>query len=164
MAHGVRVLIVARGEDIAAPLGAGLDALGWRTVTARGVNAAQVALTDLPVEAAIVVADGIDAAEVLAARLRAVRAPRPLPVIGLRTGAASLGDHGFDLTLSTACHPAQVALRLEQLVRSAAAEEEFTLRQRNLRRTRRRAARACGRRLGAAGADRRRTGPRTSSP
>ena len=130
MAHGVRVLIVARGEEIAAPLAAGLDPLGWRTATARGVHAALVALTDLPIEAVLVAVDGLEGAEELAARLRAVRAPRPLPVIGLRAGAMLLGEHGFDLTLSTACHPAQVALRLEQLVRAAAAEEEFTLRQR----------------------------------
>ena len=130
MSANVRVLIVARDEAVAAPLSRGLDGLGWRTVTARGVQAAQVALEDLPIEAALVVVDGVDEAQAVAARLRAQRAPRRLPVVGVRTGASTLEEHGFDLTLAAACHPSQVALRLEQLVRAASAEEEFTLRQR----------------------------------
>ncbi len=130
MPHGVRVLIVARDEAIAGPLSRGLDALGWRTVTARGVHAAQIVLEDLPVEAALVVVDGLAEVVGLADRLRAQRAPQPFPVVGVRTGEAALGEHGFDLTLSAACHPSQVALRLEQLVRAVAAEEEFVLRQR----------------------------------
>ncbi len=130
MSHGVRVLIVAREEAVAEPLSRGLDGLGWRTVTARGVHAAQIALEDLPIEAALIVVDGLSEAEGLADRLRGQRAPRPFPVIGVRTGEAPLGEHGFDLTLSAACHPSQIALRLEQLVRAVAAEEEFVLRQR----------------------------------
>ncbi len=130
MSHGVRVLIVARDEAVAGPLSRGLDALGWRTVTARGVHAAQIVLEDLPIEAALVVVDGLAEVEDLADRLRTQRAPRPFPVVGVRTGEAALGEHGFDLTLSAACHPSQVALRLEQLVRAVAAEEEFVLRQR----------------------------------
>ena len=130
MPHDVRVLIVARDEAVAAPLSRGLDTLGWRTITVRGANAAQIALEDLPIEAALVVTDGLDEAQGLAARLRAQRAPRPFPVIGVRTGEAALSEHGFDLTLAAACHPSQVALRLEQLVRAVAAEEEFILRQR----------------------------------
>jgi two-component system, cell cycle response regulator PopA len=124
----VRVLIVARDDGIAAPLGQGLDQLGWRTVTARGVQAAQVALQDLPIEAALVIADGIDSAVEVAGRLKAQRLTRPLPIVGVRTDGDDLDQHGFDMTLAAACHPSQVALRLEQLVRAAAAEEEFALR------------------------------------
>ncbi len=130
MSYGVRVLIVAREEAVAEPLSRGLDELGWRTVTARGANAAQVAMEDLPIEAALVVADGVENAVEVAARLRAQRAPRPFPVVGVRTGRIPLDEHGFDLTLAAACHPSQIALRLEQLLRAAAAEEEFALRQR----------------------------------
>ena len=129
MSQRVRVLIVARDEAVAAPLSAGLDQLGWRTITARGANAAQIALEDLPIEAALVVAEGVEDAPAIADRLRAQRSPRPFPVIGVRTGRLTLEQHGFDLTLASACHPSQVALRLEQLVRAAAAEEEFALRQ-----------------------------------
>src|SRR5579875_2391192 len=68
--HAARVLVVAREEEIAAPLCAGLDPLGWRTVTARGANAALVALTDLPIEVALLVTDGLEDAEALAGRLR----------------------------------------------------------------------------------------------
>ncbi len=130
MSNGVRVVIVAREETVAEPLSRGLDALGWRTVTARGANAAKVAMEDLPIDAALVVVDGVEDAQAVAARLRAHRAPRPFPVVGMRTGRVTLDEHGFDLTLAAACHPSQVALRLEQLLRAAAAEEEFALRQR----------------------------------
>src|SRR5579863_1338256 len=49
-----RILIVAREDERAGPLADGLDRLGWRTVTARGVFAAMAALGDLQIEAAIV--------------------------------------------------------------------------------------------------------------
>ena len=130
MPLGVRLLVVARDEAIADPLCRGLDGLGWRTVTARGPQTALIAMQDLPIEAALVLADDHDAATSVAERLRAERAPRPFPVIGVQTDRAALDEHGFDLTLSASCHPSQVALRLEQLVRAAAAEEEFALRQR----------------------------------
>jgi two-component system, cell cycle response regulator PopA len=126
----VRVLIVSRDEAFATPLAHGLDLLGWRTVTARGAHSAAVALEDLPIEAAVVIeADPRDALAV-AERLRAARAPRPLPVISVPTGSDP-GDMGvFDLSLSRACHPTQLALRLKQLMRASAAEEEFELRRR----------------------------------
>ncbi len=129
MSQSVRVLVVARDEDISAPLCAGLDALGWRTITARGVHAALIALEDLPIEVAVIVRDELEDPGEIARRLRAHRVKRPLPVIGLRTGRAPFDDLGFDLTVAAACHPAQLALRLEQLVRAGAAEEEFALRQ-----------------------------------
>ena len=42
-----RVLVVAESDDLVGPLCQGLDALGWRTMTARTVAAACAALTDL---------------------------------------------------------------------------------------------------------------------
>ncbi len=130
MPSKVRVLLIARDEAVAAPLARGLDELGWRTVTARGAQAAQVALQDLPIEAVLMVAEGVEDVAGVAGRLRSQRAPRPLPIVELRTGPASADHGGFDLTVAAACHPSQMALRLEQLLRAAAAEEEFALRQR----------------------------------
>ena len=49
-----RVLIVARDDQLAGPLAEGLDRLGWRTITARGGQAALIALQDMAVEVAIV--------------------------------------------------------------------------------------------------------------
>jgi two-component system cell cycle response regulator PopA len=126
----VRILIVTRDEAIATPLAHGLDELGWRTVTARGAHSAAVALEDLPIEAAVVIEEDPRDALAVAERLRAARAPGFLPVISVPTGADP-GDMGvFDLSLSRSCHPTQLALRLKQLMRSAAAEEEFELRRR----------------------------------
>jgi len=126
----VRILIVTRDEALATPLARGLDELGWRTVTARGAHSAAVALEDLPIEAAIVIEEDPRDALATAERLRAIRAPGLLPVISVPTGN-NLGDLGvFDLSLSRACHPTQLALRLKQLMRIAAAEEEFELRRR----------------------------------
>lgn len=124
-----RVLILARDDRLAGPLAEGLDRLGWRTVTARTLPAAMAALGDLGLQAAVVdVESGIDA-YALAARLKAMAAPRRLPVIALGRPDPALRSSHFDLTLSPPLHPTQAAHRLESLVREALADEEFTLRQ-----------------------------------
>ena len=114
-----QILIVATDDEVAEPLTRGLDALGWRTVTARSAQAGEAALKDFDIEAAIV-----DGATADTAPLKLAARPRALPV--LRLGQA----HGQDaeLVMSGPPHPAQIALRLEQLIRAAVSEEEFELR------------------------------------
>ncbi|WP_421737851.1 diguanylate cyclase domain-containing protein [Caulobacter sp.] len=128
MAVDARILIVARDDLRAGPLAEGLDRLGWRTITARGPYAALAALGDLPIEAVIVdLASAGPDTQSLARRLKAAVAPRRLPVIAIgEPDGAQM--QAFDLTLSPPLHPAQAALRLESLVRTAIAEEEFELR------------------------------------
>jgi protein transport protein SEC23 len=62
----------------------------------------------------------------VASRLRAAAEPRRLPIVVI--GARPDSVKGADLTMSTPPHPAQAALRLEQLGRAAIAEEEYRLR------------------------------------
>ncbi|MDB5475234.1 MAG: response regulator [Phenylobacterium sp.] len=130
MAAGLqaRVVIVARDDALAGPLSDGLDRLGWRTVTARGAYAALAAVADLQIEAAIIDLAGGDEALGLAERLKEACAPRRLPVIAVGQPHPSLELRGFDLTVAAPIHPAQAAMRLETLVRTAVAEEEFELR------------------------------------
>lgn len=130
MTVAARVLILARDDRLAGPLADGLDRLGWRTVTARTPGAALAVLSDLGVQAAVVDLEstGLDAYE-LAARMKAVAAPRRLPVIALGTPDPAVRSTHFDLTLAPPLHPAQAAVRLESLVREALSEEEFVLRQ-----------------------------------
>lgn len=118
-----RVLVIAENDDLAAPLCAGLDALGWRTLTARTVEAGCAAMDDLAFEAALIAPDSLSAAPALKARAL----PRILPVLAL----AGPGDVAAesDMVMTGPAHPAQLTLRLEQLVRGAVAEEEFALRQ-----------------------------------
>ncbi len=124
-----RVLIVARDDTVAGPLAEGLDRLGWRTLTARTAAGAVAALADLQIEAAIVQLDSLgEEADALAARLKVASAPRRVPVIAMGQPEAFLRDFGFDLTLATPIHPGQAAMRLESLVRTAIAEEEFEIR------------------------------------
>lgn len=121
-----RVLVVADADDQLGSLCEGLDRLGWRTVTARSLDAALLASSDLPVDAAVVDLNIVD--EGALARLRDSAAPRYLSILGI--GAASqAGAADCDLVVSTFPHPLQTAMRLEQLTRAAVAEEEFTLRQ-----------------------------------
>lgn len=121
-----RVLIVAASDDLAADLCRGLDVLGWRTVTARGEATALAALADFPVEAAVVDAAGLAPGHV--ERLRQAALPRRLPI--MLAGDASPEDQAqADLVLVGRPHPAQTALRLEQLSRAAVAEEEAVARQ-----------------------------------
>ena len=100
-------------------------------MTARSTPAAVAGLTDFTLDAAI-----IDAAHPdypgLAATLREAAGARRLSVIAIGPGAAAVGDAapaGVDIAMSSAPHPAQAALRIEQLVRAGIAEEEFRLRQ-----------------------------------
>lgn len=129
MAVQARILIVARDDALAGPLAEALDALGWRTLTARGPYAAMAALADLPIEAAIVdVACGGEDAVSLARRLKASCAPRRLPVMAIARDYPDLESHGFDFTLVAPINASQAVMRLETMVRTAVAEEEFTLR------------------------------------
>src|SRR5436190_18873006 len=130
MSAGVqaRVLIVARDDSTAGPLAEGLDRLGWRTVTARSEVAAAAALADLQIQAAIVDLANLDSSEGITDRLRAACHPRRLPIMGMGAPDPFQNDHGFDLTLAGPLHPAQAAMRLETLVRTAVAEEEFEVR------------------------------------
>lgn len=124
-----RVLIVAKDDSTAAPLAEGLDRLGWRTVTARGPYAATAALADLKIEAAIIdLASGGHEALTMSRRLKGACAPRRLPVIAIGDPGPELETYDFDLILAAPVHPAQAAMRLETLVRTAVAEEEFELR------------------------------------
>ncbi|MFN9251706.1 MAG: GGDEF domain-containing protein, partial [Brevundimonas sp.] len=117
-----RLLLLGHDDARLGALARGLDALGWRTVTARTVEGGAMALTDLPLEGVLMDARGFDARAVEA--LRQAASPRSLPVISLGHGAAI----GSDLHMTGAPHPVQIGLRLEQLMRAAVAEEEFTLR------------------------------------
>jgi two-component system cell cycle response regulator PopA len=123
-----RVLILAMDDVLAEPLARGLDRLGWPSVTARGIHAALLAMSDFPIEAAIIVMTPDTAQDHDAAlRLRVSRAPLRLPMLAL--GAPPRSDEGvYDLTLAAPLDPVQAAHRLEQLVRAAVAEEEFVLR------------------------------------
>jgi len=128
-----RTLVFARDDRWVGPLCEGLDKLGWRTVTARGLAAALAALEDLGIEAAVVdFSDDAAAGFTGAARLKAAYAPRRLPVLGLGEPNTS-GEAGpFDLIMRPPVHPAQAALRLESLSRAAVTEEEFDLRAQTL--------------------------------
>ncbi|MBW8814555.1 MAG: diguanylate cyclase [Caulobacterales bacterium] len=131
MAAGVqaRVLIVARDDSTAGPLAEGLDRLGWRTVTARSEITAAAALSDLQIQAAIVDLSTFSGdVGALAGRLRAACAPRRLPIMAMGDPDPFQNDRGLDLTLAGPLHPAQAAMRLETLVRTAVAEEEFEVR------------------------------------
>lgn len=128
MGSDPRVLVVAETDDRIGNLCRGLDSLGWRTITARNGSSAVAALTDLTLEAAIV--DGAHAEIAgLPEALRLAAGARRLPVIALGPEVAEAPREAFDLTMAQAPHPAQAALRIEQLVRAAIAEEEFRLRQ-----------------------------------
>jgi len=119
-----RVLVVAVDDALIGPVCEGLDQVGWPTMTARTLDAAVMVLKDLTVDAAIIDARGL-AEQAVVARLREAAAPRYLPV--LMIGGDEGGD--VDLMMSSPPHPAQAALRLEQLTRAGIAEEEFSLRQ-----------------------------------
>lgn len=124
-----RVLIVARDDSRTGALAEGLDRLGWTSIVVRGAFAAIGALADQGIEAALIDSAGLaetDDPSALARQLRAAAAPRRLAVIGLGGGRGE--PSAFDVVMIPPAHPAQTALRLEQLVRASVAEEELDLR------------------------------------
>tara|TARA_R110002051_G_scaffold67568_3_gene122102 strand:- start:1546 stop:2859 length:1314 start_codon:yes stop_codon:yes gene_type:complete len=122
-----RILVVAPDDSLVAALCEGLDGLGWRTVTARSSAAAVASLADLPVEAAIVDARTPGAVDTVAA-LREAALPRRLPVMALGGEGPEWTRDAADIVMSSPPHAVQAALRLEQLVRAAVAEEEMSQR------------------------------------
>jgi len=124
-----RVLILARDDGLVGPLAEGLDGTGWRTITARSVYAGIAALTDLQIEAAIIdIASYGDEARDIALRLKAASGGRRLPIIAVGPPTPADPLLAFDLTLAPPLYFSQAAFRLESLVRTATAEEEFELR------------------------------------
>jgi len=87
------------------------------------------AVADLPIQAAIIdLASSGEESLGLARRLKAACAPRRLPVMAIGIPDPVLHNYGYDLTLAPPLHPAQAAMRLETLARTAVALEEFELR------------------------------------
>ena len=126
-----RLLVVAQTDDAIGALCDGLDALGWRTVTARSHGAAVAAATDFAIEGAVIDASHPDAAG-LARDLRKAAGLRRLVVVLVNDETGPEEPVGVDLALGGVPHPSQLALRIEQLARAAVAEEEFELRKATL--------------------------------
>lgn len=130
MGSDPRLVVIAETDDLVATLCDGLDALGWRTITARTTAAAAAAVADFAVEAVAIDSGHSDYAG-MARRLRRAAAPRRLAVVTI-AGDPERPDPDVDLVMSGVPHPTQLALRAEQLVRAAIAEEEFELRRTTL--------------------------------
>lgn len=128
LASDPRILVVAPDDGLVGPLCQGLDALGWRTITARSLAGAVQVLIDWPLEAVILDASLADAEEGVRA-MRQTVSPRRLPVMALGAATADWEPGLSDISMSHAPHAAQAALRLENLVRTAIAEEEVSLRE-----------------------------------
>ena len=125
-----RLVVISETDDLIAPLCAGLDALGWRTVTARSAAAAAATVSDFAIEAAIIDVGHSDFPG-MARALRRAAGRRRLAVVSI-CGDPEQADPDVDLVMSGVPHPTQLALRAEQLVRAAVAEEEFELRRTTL--------------------------------
>lgn len=123
-----RILVVAPDDDLIGPLCQGLDALGWRTVTARSLAGAVQVLIDWPLEAVILDASLAEAEDGVLA-MRQTVSPRRLPVMAVGPTTADWDPGAVDIAMTAAPHAAQAAIRLENLVRGAIAEEEVSLRE-----------------------------------
>lgn len=127
-----RLLIMSENSPRLGPLAEGLERLGWEARMTTGAANAVQALNELPIEAVILDLPTVDDhghSEAIARQLKAAIAPRQLPIIALGAPDTLFETPAFDLVLSPPLHPAQAAMRIETLVRSAIAEEEFDLRQ-----------------------------------
>ncbi len=126
MGSDPRVLVLAADDELVGDLSRGLDALGWRTLTARSLGAGAAAVGDLKLEAVLIDMRTFGDLDSVAETLKAAARPRRLPVIAIGGDEA---DPAADLFARRPPHPAQAAIRLEQLTRAAITDEEFALRQ-----------------------------------
>lgn len=123
-----RILVLADDDHLAGPLCQGLDELGWTTVTARSVDGAVSALSDIMLDGVIVDVRGLSKPDDVRSRtdiLRQTALPRITPILGIGADGRMGQVEGVDLMMSGPPHGAQIALRMEQLIRSAVAEEEL---------------------------------------
>ncbi len=127
-----RLMLVAADPAPWLDLAAGLERLGWPVLWAREAEGALAAASDLPLDAVMVIPEGAASLAALPSRLREAARPRRLPVLALAEPGPAVEALAFDLVLAFPAHPAQIAARLETLVRAAVGEEEFELRARTL--------------------------------
>lgn len=122
-----RALVVASGGAPWQGLCDALVAEGWHIRKVDSLVWANAALRNGSYD--VVLLDMAEAQSVSdIAELKAATPHRYLPVLGLGEVREDASHFGIDLMLSGTPHPAQITLRLEQLLRAAVAEEEFELR------------------------------------
>ncbi|MDC7681788.1 diguanylate cyclase [Asticcacaulis sp. BYS171W] len=127
-----RLLLLAKDQQWPERLGAELDRLGWRTITAYRDDAALACIGDLQIEAVLVDSAHPACSPVLVDKLRAACAPRRLPIIQVTDNTTYAVPEGWDMVYSRDAHAQQVVLGLEHMVRANVAEEEYELRRETL--------------------------------
>ncbi|WAC48867.1 diguanylate cyclase [Asticcacaulis sp. SL142] len=128
MTLNARLLILSRNDGWSTYLGDAMDRLGWRTITATHERAAMAAISDLQVEAVLIDADHPAASADLVYDLRTACQPRRLPIILVTDKSSYDIPSGWDMVFNSQAHPHQIMLRLEHMVRTNVAEEEYDLR------------------------------------
>lgn len=123
-----RVLLLAKDQQWPERLGAELDRLGWRSITAYRADAALACIADLQIEAVLVDAAHPDCTADLVTRLREACAPRRLPIVQVTHNGQYSIPEGWDMVYDRDAHPQQIVLGLEHMVRANVAEEEYELR------------------------------------
>lgn len=122
-----QALVIASGNLPWQSLTDALIAEGWRIRTVDSLAWATAALKDSSFDVVLLDVTEVSNAQEIA-DLRASSPERYLPVLGLGDVQEESAGYGLDLLLAGTPHPAQITLRLEQLLRAAVAEEEFELR------------------------------------
>lgn len=129
-----RVVIYSPGRDASAAeslatLIEGMARLAWPAIVVRDPAMALELVRNSAVQAVMIDARfDLDAAVSAAGALKTHLRPRATPIVGLGAASGASALDAFDLALGPDLHPAQAALRLEMLARSAVAEEELVLR------------------------------------
>lgn len=127
-----RVLLLAKDQQWPERIGAELDQLGWRTISAYRADAALACIGDLQIEAVLIDSAHPDCSLKLVEGLRAACAPRRLPIVQItRNGDFNIPE-GWDMVYDLNTHPQQIVLGLEHMVRANVAEEEYELRSETL--------------------------------
>ena len=125
--YETRVLVIASPDDRLGVLASKLNAEGWSVAVVPDIALAVLAIESASVDAVLVDLDQIEVPQDVVL-LRQAATGRYLPILAIGGGLCAVAEGLVDLRLSESPHPAQLGLRLEQLVRAAVAEEEFLLR------------------------------------
>ena len=132
MAYTARILVVSDQPASAGEVASKLERLGLPTVTAASAAAAKAAAADFQVDAVLFRISEVYLARAanLVVELQAAAAPRRLTSLLVAGPSADLESYAdvFDAVVREPAHPAQVAARLQAIMRLNVMEEEASLR------------------------------------
>jgi two-component system cell cycle response regulator PopA len=123
-----RLLLMSTDEGWLEQASHDFDRLGLRCLCASSFEAGEIVIQDLEIEAVLLDNSFANIDKDVVARLKSAGAPRILPICLWQRQENADRALEWSLCFDAQSHPQQIVLRIEHLIRTAVAEEEFEVR------------------------------------